>query len=285
VRFSRRNFVVGFAAGAACRSPEEGTAPSQKPPAKPDAATLRIITYNVLAEAVGVEKRVPVLLDLLEQSDADLIVLQEVAPWFLDALHDRQWTSSLHATSFDGRRVAPGGQYILSRYPIMEARTRQLSGPQRRILVVARIEVGGETIDVASTHMESFLEDGPIRAAQLDETFEELRGVHTAIFAGDFNFGDGEQPDTDHLDSSYVDVWTTVHPGDPGFTWNIEKSAMARAGSFPGEPSRRLDRVLVRSKKWRPASAQVVGDKPVEVGRPELFPSDHFGLIAQLVAD
>jgi hypothetical protein len=74
-----------------------------------------------------------------------------------------------------------------------------------------------------------------------------------------------------------------VHPKDPGYTWNIEVSDMARKGSFPGEPSRRLDRILVRSNVWVPEKIRIIGDKPVVPKNKELFPSDHFGLIATLV--
>ena len=42
--------------------------------------SIRILTYNVLADRVHVEQRVPPMLALLERSNADIIALQEVAP-------------------------------------------------------------------------------------------------------------------------------------------------------------------------------------------------------------
>ena len=72
--------------------------------------------------------------------------------------------------------------------------------------------------------------------------------------------------------------------GAPGYTWNVEESAMARANSFPGEKSRRLDRVLVRSELWRPGAAELIGDRAISAGPPALFPSDHFGLFAKMSA-
>src|SRR5690606_23614534 len=127
-----------------------------------------------------------------------------------------------------------------------------------------------------------------IRAAQLDEIFAELGrerddpGVVATVFCGDLNFGDGEQPDTAHLDPEFVDLWTTLRPGEPGFTWDIEHSAMARLGSFVGEPSRRLDRILLRSRGFAPAAIEIIGDRPVEPADRGLFPSDHFGLIGEI---
>ncbi|MDD9936052.1 MAG: hypothetical protein OXT09_20740, partial [Myxococcales bacterium] len=68
---------------------------------------------------------------------------------------------------------------------------------------------------------------------------------------------------------------------DLQFTWDIEKSPMAARGSFPGEPSRRLDRILVRLPGYQPSDVSVLGDEPV--GKNGVFPSDHFGLAARLV--
>ena len=281
---SRRQWLLGsVAAGLGCRGlepPAESTGNKKTDEVEP--AGLSVLTYNVLADRVGVRQRIPVLLDLMDQARADVLALQEVADWFLGPLHEQGWTRGLHACTFEGRRAAPGGQYILSRHPILDSRALVLPGRQRRTVVISRVEVAGAPVDVATTHMESFLEDGPTRALQLDAIFAELSGSGDAILAGDFNFGDGE-PESAHLDPAFTDAWTHLYPNDPGFTWNIERSQMARAGSFEGEESRRLDRILVRSRRWIPAEARIIGDHPVEVGRGELFPSDHFGLVARLV--
>jgi len=54
---------------------------------------------------------------------------------------------------------------------------------------------------------------------------------------------------------------------------------MDRKGSFPDEKSRRLDRILIKSKRVKPISANILGDKPLKE-ETEVFPSDHFGLQA-----
>jgi hypothetical protein len=68
--------------------------------------------------------------------------------------------------------------------------------------------------------------------------------------------------------------------GEAGCTWNIEKNEMARRGSFPGEGSRRLDRILIRSRTWKPKAVRLLGTEPLSTERKDLFPSDHFGLLA-----
>lgn len=265
--------VLIAAASAGCGS-------SSPPAAKPPPKALTFLTYNVLADEVELDKRIPPLMKLLDESDADVIALQEVAPWFLERLGREEWVRAKRYdwTRFDGRTAAPGGQFILSKLPIASARFAVLPGPQRRTAVAATLQVDGRSMAVATTHMESLLEDGPVRAKQLDAIFPLVKDADDGVVLGDFNFGDAEQPDTSHLDKAYVDLWLALKPGDPGFTWNMEASDMARKGSFPNETSRRIDRILIRSEVWKPKAIRIIGDAPVTPGDRSLFPSDHFGL-------
>ncbi len=269
----RRRFLGGLvAAGCSAGAVEARSSPS--PPPRP---SLRVLTYNVLADADGFEERVGALSRVIEQADADVIALQEVSPPIRRRLLEYRWARGRVETE------TPGGQWLLFRGELDRVWFRVLPGPQRRTVLVADVRLGGTEIRVATTHMESFLEDGPIRAAQLDAIFEEVGDAPEAIVLGDFNFGDGEQPESGRLPSDFIDPWLALHPGDPGYTWNIERSEMARESSFVGEPSRRIDRVLLRSSRWSPADIEIVGDWPVHPGRRDLFPSDHFGLVASFM--
>jgi endonuclease/exonuclease/phosphatase family metal-dependent hydrolase len=245
------------------------------------------LTYNVLADPVAVDRRIPKLLEIIGGANADIIGLQEVAPWFLQRLRRQTWIKhyqlSAPRTRSKEEQEAPGGQLVLSRFPITASTYAILPGRQRRTVVVAEVALpGGRTVAVATVHMESFLEDGPIRAKQLDQMFKLLERHPDAILLGDFNFGDGEQPETGQLKRSYTDLWRALRPKRPGFTWNIEKSAMARKGSFVDEPSRRLDRILVRMNGYRPKQIKIIGDIAVPRGNAGIFPSDHFGLVAEI---
>ena len=297
-RLRRRRFLGGLAlspltllSGCRCTSHQEPPSPGAALSATPRAPAsalatpvrpLRVLTYNVLADPLRVDERIPPLMAVLEKADADIIALQEVAPWFVQLLHQQPWVRAYQESKMDGMRAYPGGQYILSRYPIQSCWAEILPGQQRRTALYADIHVGDTNLRVATTHMESYLEDGPVRAAQLGRIFARLRGTEHALLLGDLNFGDGE-PESSNLNSSYEDLWLALHPGDQGFTWNIEQSQLAREKSFPGEPSRRLDRILLHSNAWRGASISIVGDQPVVPGKRDLFPSDHFGLVAELV--
>ena len=247
-----------------------------------DPTRIRLLTYNVLADPDHVGLRIPPLLELLGRADADVIALQEVAPWLLRALLAQPWTRRYQISRFEGRVQAPGGQLVASRFPIVRSLARVLPGRQQRTVVVSVLRVGDTEVAVATTHMESFLEDGPTRARQLDVIFELLRPFSHAVLLGDLNFGDGEQPETARLDRGYGDLWLALWPGEPGFTWDMERSEMARRGAFPNELSRRLDRILVRLPGWEPESVRILGDMPVPGSRGKVHPSDHFGLMGTL---
>ena len=245
--------------------------------------SFKVLTYNVLGDRVGMEERVPVLLGLMRDSDADVIALQEVTPWFFRKLMAEPWVEDrYHGTMIDGKFVVAGGLFILSKHPIEKTAYERLPGRQERNALVASMTVEGRRMVVGTVHLESPLEEGATRAEQLDIVFGLLKDADDTILLGDFNFGDGEAPETAHLEDTFVDMWLALRPDEAGFTWNIEKSEMAREGSYPGEESRRIDRMLVRSEVWRPASIRIIGDAPVIAGRKDLFPSDHFGLVGVL---
>jgi endonuclease/exonuclease/phosphatase family metal-dependent hydrolase len=191
------------------------------------------------------------------------------------------------AKAYQLPKIAPenaGGQLILSKAPIESASVHKLTGPQGRTVLIVTIRIGGRKVDIATTHLESPLADGPIRAKQIDSILPRLRSADDAVFLGDLNFGDGE-PEEKNLDAAYVDLWKNLKPREPGFTWNIETSDMAKKGSFPGEKSRRLDRILIRSTVWKPKEIRIIGDEPLTSGKKDLFPSDHFGLVGVLSRD
>ncbi len=206
---------------------------------------------------------------------------QEAGSQFVESLSRETWARAYGSARPEG--MEPGairGLYILSKHPIEEAAFRELPGKRGRGVLSARVRVGEELFTVATVHLESFPEDGPVRAAQLDVVFSILRDGGDAALMGDFNFAEASEPETSRLDRDFVDLWPACRPGESGFTWDIARNPMARRGSFPGEASGRIDRILLRAAAWRPVSIRIVGNEPVRKGDPSLFASDHFGLVA-----
>ena len=242
--------------------------------------TLSIVSYNVLERPLHRQERIPALLKVLEQAQADVYLLQEVTPWFAAELTSQPWTKGYRQVEIAGEPLPQGQFFVLSRWPVVGAALVEMPTNLGRCGLVVDLDIGGRRWRMGNVHLDSMLEDGPVRAQQLQAMFAALRGPDEALLVGDFNFGDGE-PESSALEPGFVDAWKLVKPQDPGFTWDITRSAMARNGSFPGEPSRRLDRILVRSTGWRPASASLLGDQPITPGS-VIFPSDHFGLRVEL---
>ena len=244
-----------------------------------EANPVRLLTYNVLADDDLKAQRVPRLMELIEKSDADVIALQEVAPWFVRELATQAWVGKYQVPVKDNALVCPGGLLVLSKSPVEVVAMGRLPGGQGRTFLVVRTQVRGRPFAVATCHLESPLEAGATRASQLDVFFRQL-GCADAIMLGDFNFGDGEA-ESKRIPGAFQDAWLATNAGENGFTWDIERSPMARKGSFPGEASRRLDRILVKSRFLKPQKTEILGSAPVD--KPgEVFPSDHFGLLASL---
>lgn len=257
------------------------SAPTPTQPKTSSFSTLTFLTYNVLADQVRLDERLPALLKTLEDSHADVIALQEADDWLLNALDEQSWfKSTYHGTRTRGRLDAPGGQCVLSRIPILGWEWFDLPGVQGRTAVIVRLSVNGNDFSVATFHLESPLKDGLARAKQLDAAFSRL-GTGDAVVMGDFNFAEGASPESEHLPGDFIDLWAAINQGTPGFTWDIERNSAAREGAFPGEKSGRIDRILVRSDRWTPGELKLVGDNPIASTK-DHFPSDHFGVIGSV---
>ena len=246
---------------------------------------LRILTWNVYGRARYVNTRVPAIISEIGRANADVVCLQEVAPWMAKRLH-RDPTLRRTYRFIASKRLfyLRGALLILSRWPTKGTSYLPFNrGMYGRGALAAKLEVPGfGPLVVATTHLVSFLERKRVRAAQLKKTLQWLAPYDDVILAGDFNFGDGEQPATSVLDPRYRDPWPALHPGQPGFTWNREASWLTRVNSFRGEKSRRLDRILVRSPRLVPTAIELRGTEAITSRRPILHPSDHFALLASL---
>lgn len=240
---------------------------------------LRIVTYNVHWRSTHAGPREVALLAELRAADADVIAIQELGTWFAEALDASGFVrdGGYAATSVGGETVAPHRLLLLTRFPIRSTLIHAFSWGDSSA-VVTRLEVNGRTIAVANVHLESRLNRQKARVRQLEEVLA-LLGDEEAILLGDFNFGDGEEPESSALPAAFADAWLEVNPGDPGITWSRERNGWADRNSYEGEPSRRLDRILIRSDRLEPEEAALLGVERTADGR---FPSDHFGLAVTL---
>jgi endonuclease/exonuclease/phosphatase family metal-dependent hydrolase len=190
------------------------------------------------------------------------------------------------------------GNAALSRWPIARSTTFELprSGTdERRVLLFAQVQSPFGDIPFFVTHLNWKFEEGHVREAQVREIAHCVEALapgsaFPAILVGDFN----AEPESDEIRFLhgltslngarrvfFQDAFQFAGDGSPGFTY-------ARRNPFAaplGEPDRRIDYVFVHGRDERrrgePVEARVCFDAPFE----GTYPSDHFGVVANLRAE
>jgi len=245
-----------------------------------EASEYFIVTYNVWFDYSTSEERVPKLLDAIEKPD--VIAFQEVKRWFVNDLkRDGRFRNYNIVMKNGWNDSIRGGLVILTKSKILEQAYYDLPSTMGRGMLYAVINIDGTSVCIATSHLESRLEDTNLRIKQLKIIFEKTSSCNNLILLGDLNFGDGE-PENEVIDSTYLDVWKTLKGDKLGYTWDIKKNKLAEENSFPSEGSRRLDKIYVKGKHLMPVEIQIIGDIPFQSPAGKvLFPSDHFGLSAK----
>lgn len=246
---------------------------------------MRIATWNVWWQFGPWRERQALLADVLADLDADVVCLQEVwaevggshqASLLAAAAGLAHWR---FATRFADRGVWIGNA-ILSRWPLIGASTWRLpvtAGQGRfRTALVADVDDGSRApTRVVTAHL-------TYRRSQRLARLREARMVRSlalggargpVVVAGDLN-GDPDDVGAHLLaEPPLSDAWAVAGNGDPGWTWDRRNGHTARSRLL----DRRLDYVLAGGVDV--AGVSLFGDKAAD----GLFPSDHFGVVADLV--
>lgn len=247
------------------------------------AARLTCLTWNVWFGDYGFAERAQGLLQELEERKADLIALQEVTAPLLRLLTSAPWVQRDYVLSnIDPQSMGDYGLLILSRRPPRGFRRLPLPSGMNRYALLAEFDTPNGRAAVATVHLESMSFNAPVRQQQLVAIFDALEVYPKAIVLGDFNFCSSWSRENGNLDPRYVDLWAHLHPQEPGFTEDTQINTMRLARTRKSKQVR-FDRVLLRDEtlRWSAAAIDLVGLRPLG---PELFISDHFGLLASLVA-
>lgn len=153
--------------------------------------------------------------------------------------------------------------------------------PFPRGWISADAKLRGKQYRVVTTHLETFNLD--IQAAQ---TLELINGPVVTdlpvILAGDLN-SDADNPDPSQspayhllINANFLDLWTTVHSDDSGFTWPLHGEDPSTASSSPNQ---RIDIILTRGDKIAERSAFLTGNTQSALTPSGLWPSDHAGVV------
>ena len=227
------------------------------------ATRLTLLSLNVFASERGNStRRFAAIVQLIKKSAADVIALQEVEKWFVHALQAHSWIkNNYHLTEY-GPGQAPGGLFILSRYPIASInyyeniQPGQVEVNARGRVLVAKLGVKQQAVYVATTALDYRSSEN--RAASLEFIFRTLKPYRHAFLLGDFNFDEGSKIETAAIPQSYLDLWPTLISDRPGYTWDPRANWFA-AASDPQSRASRIDRVYLRSNQWMPRSIHLVG--------------------------
>ena len=246
--------------------------------------TLTLVTFNVWFETYHIQERYEALLRILRDCDADLIGLQEVTPSFLKIILAEEWVKdNFYVSDHKGKTVDPYGVILLSRFPIQTLTLYDLPTYMYRKLLVADLNINGQNIKVATVHLESHKISSPFRAKQLSVIFPILSEGEHSVLMGDFNFCSSWDEENANIDTAYQDMWSVLKGDEPGYTEDTDINIM-RLEVEGKEKQVRFDRILVCSSAsgWLPELIQLIGTESTADNHPNIFPSDHFGLVGKL---
>ena len=250
--------------------------------------SLKIVSFNVLSDLYESEQtqtaqRIPIIIEHLRQCDADIIALQEVTPRLLKILLAQDWVQAYHISeSPQGETLEWHGLLLLSRLPFTLVEYRY--SPRKRVLV-GKWLLNGKTLNVAAVHFTSDYNKNSekVRSKQLTILLEYLNSQPgDCLIVGDFNAKDNE-PAEILTQNNFIDIWQTLHPEDPGYTFHPQANPLAALMSRTGLAGR-LDRMMLRSQNrdWISRNIELFACNPIPDTAGKIYPSDHFGLLTQL---
>jgi tyrosyl-DNA phosphodiesterase 2 len=249
------------------------------------APELTVLTFNVCFTDHYLQERCEALLRIVEGCDADVICLQEVTSAYLKYILNQEWVrANYYVSDYTGGTIQRYGVLLLSRIPIVSLMLHDLPSIMGRKLLVAELRINNQIVKIATVHLES---GGKLyafaRAPQLELIFSSLANSKQAILMGDFNFCSSWREENAKIDRNYQDMWAVLRSGEPGYTEDTDINLM-RLEYTQKHKKVRFDRILVRSSTpgWQPKSIELLGTNPISSDYPNVFPSDHFGLVGRL---
>ncbi len=257
---------------------------------------LRVATLNIWNFFGPWEERKGALLAAIRHLDADVIGLQEVACAGVDLDHVKWLQAELGLNVVWGLAEGVVGNAVLTKHPVLEQETRALpSGGtlEGRCIVYAKVQTPHGTLPFFSTHLNYKLDEGHVRVEQVRAcaayVTEKSEGCDfPGVLVGDFN----ANPESDEIRYLrgltglggrcvyFVDAFGVSGEG-PGNTWSKENPFTVAWM----EPDRRIDYVFVQHPKRSSVgyvhSARLWANTRRDS---EMFPTDHFGVVAELTA-
>jgi len=245
---------------------------------------LSVATLNLRNIADRWPERLPLLIADMAALQPDLMGLQECV---FSVQQDRLMGAAGDARyrSLRGWAARPEyGNAVLVREPIATGETERLDlGLGRSALRVPVTLPGGRRLAFVATHLHHEVPAEAIRADQakaLVAWLAERPDPAGVVVVGDFNAEPIEAAYGVMRDAGFRSAFLESNGREPDVTW--PSGIQAPGMDDDGEPGC-LDYIWVRGP-IAIESCRVVFDRPA-VDDPTLFPSDHFGLAAQIRLD
>ena len=234
----------------------------------PSGLPVRIMTYNLhQGFDAGGTLAIKDQARVIAEASPDIVALQEVSRgWVIDGSFDMLvWLSRRLDMPYVWGPAADSvwGNAILSRYPILEARTIPMPNNGQlqmdRGYTLVRVDVGdGGPVTVIATHMHHLADEEHLRVPQVQALLEAWDGSSRSIILGDFN-AIPEGPAVGLLrEAGLSDAYESAGR-------DLGEGHTAPAG----DPSRRIDYIWV-SPDLRVVDFSLVGGRA----------SDHLGVVA-----
>jgi endonuclease/exonuclease/phosphatase family metal-dependent hydrolase len=258
---------------------------------------VKIVTINIFSDLSRWADRRDWLVQELQAQAADVIALQEVvlpennAAW----LADRLGMPHVFLTPKTGRAAGREGIALLSRLPLVEQAWLDLL-TQERVAQYVAVQENNRRWVVANGHFYWQPGESVEREAQVQRLVGWLSGVEAqspVVVCGDFN-GTPETKAICFMRQHFVSAYAAVHGSEPDYTTptplprsrvGLLKTAIhylftVRLSDFRLGWRGTLDYIFV-NQRVRVAACQVVLNRPAP-DDPSIYPSDHFGLAADL---
>lgn len=246
---------------------------------------VKVLTLNILHDLESWQGRAPLIVEGLVTLQPDIIGLQECllrpdrAHWIAEQMNDR--LSGPAYQVFQARKTGRLSRIeaiaVLTRLPVREQERLTLRSGNR---VAQRVRVGlpdGHLLDFINTHLHHPPAEDALRVRQARRILDwlaKVNGADAIVLAGDFNATPDEKS-VQMIQNNFLSVFKALNRPEP-VTFGTPLAGL----SAQPVPQKTIDYIFV-SPNVRVLSAQRVFDRP-HPDFPYLYPSDHFGLCAEL---
>jgi endonuclease/exonuclease/phosphatase family metal-dependent hydrolase len=243
-----------------------------------------VATLNLFNRDAEWERRFPLVVEQLLELRPDVIGFQEIdlmldqGMWIArrvnKALEERPHYRVRHAAS-PGKMASLHGIGTMARIECLEHEVLDLMTFDR-IAQRFVFEVNGSPFVLVNTHLHHPVEATAERLTQAERLVAWLdrysRSVPTVVL-GDFNSYQ-QEPTVAYMKSRFRSAYETVHGKEPESTWPTP------VNKWDNSPPGTLDYIYV-SEHFELLDAALAFDRP-STDDPDLYPSDHLGLVARL---